>query len=1137
MLSSHKSVMRRGLHRSPAKGVTLKSIVATTFNSRFPPETSHLLGKRNFSWGARHTLGSKHAGKVWKGFSTHDNTRSRKKLYRGSIWNDHYVLHPRPYLPVQDWRLTSSLVKTSTAHTKADKAPASSTKSKGKMEEDWYNNYQQEKKKKYDDFMKRMEDDPIGMLFGRRWASWIDGAEAKLANASASSAQRGDVPGKSQTTYWDGGNERTTISVKPPEEKYADEQPQSGTVGDQTLERDYEIDPITNRKVPKPLSRSKMPPITTVPPTTNVAPKANTSVIPETSPISIFNGIALGLGTKESFDIPVRRFVPHTNSSSPTSQTKREQTSTVAELERRETTCSQRPKSWLAQEGFGLEREIKIDAQSHISVDIKPKASDPRIESALDRHVQANNPIKTESRRLGLQYDPTENTAEDIDLLRSSDVRASAGLRGRAPRESDAEKRVRQQKLEEDYESRRKHREIRLAQEVAAKRPQQTWESRESAPKEAPSESMLKLRALKQRYDGNKATTTEWVNEISDVEATPAQKPIESIKQSAVAAITEKANKIKAQIVPLKARLDAVKADYDALRQRWLDEKHRKEEKAAKRARVMHEEEVNAQKVAMNAMEMHGVESTSKRNAAVADDIRGIKSGHKPTRRQLQSLLPGEGDMASNVHEFASRDRWYKQKAPHASDKSDAKLQRLAKDKALIQEVRGIYEDTYGIIDTNHRQPPQGEEVPKPLSTSETQASTTSGTSLPHTDSTSSSTSASSHRPSSAESLQPWKAFHASLLGNDPSSDPLAMIQKLFDELRQGQAFVQERHTSSQHYEVLAIIQKLFSELGQIQAIIKSYRTNVKEMSSSEEFATMLQTVRRACEQSKGRSPKGAGKVATFGRDVSGADGSPKFKVDRSLESTYSEPLTIYRILAFDFAKQEIVSSKATSLAPFQPLLPVESLKLLNNPDRFLPDVMTLHNMGFTIVAGTSNAVVLQKPANTQEFDDSKREQVMKGMDYVDSTSVPDRIAGACGPHMTWEDNKAMRDQQHEGPCALVPPSSASSYPPNSASPTSSTAGICSTESAAIKPGEHKPAAPSPASIMPSSNRVRREEAVFSGRSRPNWEETERRRASKKHKRAEKQFKKSRLKNVLVTGIVTAVSCYAVGVISQMMQH
>jgi len=1136
MLSSHKAVSPRRLHSSSAKAVVTDPIAATTFYSPFSPMTYHHLCKRNFSWGAKHKLGSKNAGKVWKGFSTHDHTRSQKQLYQGTFWNRHYVSHLRPYLQVQEWRLSSSWGKPGTAYKKSDQAPTPSTKTKGEMEEDWYCNYQQQKKKQYDEFMKKMEDDPIAMLFGRRWANWIDGAEAKLANASAQSAQRDDVLGKSKRTYWDGRYGRAAIRVKISRDKDATKQQQPSTVGDQSQERDYEIDPITNRKVPKPPSRPKMSPIATVPPTTEVAPELSTHAMPEVPTQSTSSMRTPAQETKESFDILVRRFVPPTDKSTLNSQTKSEPMSTEAELERRKSPHSQRPKSWLAEEGFGLKQEAKSDDHSTLNTaDIKPKASIARIESALDRHVQANSPNKPELSLPVLQYNPRENTAEDIDLLRSSDVRASAGLRGKAPKQSDDEKRARQRKLEEEHRTREVHRESQLAQEMAGENPQQNLGSmREVTTREAPSE---KPRALKEKHDEHNATTAEWVNEISDREATLAPKRMETIKNIPEAAITEKANKIKAQTVPLKVRLDAVKAYYDDLRQQWLDEKLKKEEKAAKKARDMHEEEVDAQKVAMNAMEMRCFGSTSKQNKAVAHEIDGAESGHKPVRPQLQSLLPGEGDMASNVHEFASRDRWYKRKAPHASDELDARFERLARDKALIQKVRGIYEDTYGTIDTNHRQPPQGEEVPRPLSTPEAQVSASSSTSLPLPDGVGLSAPTKSCRPLSGEISQPLQAFHASLLGNNSGSDPLAIIQKLFNELRQAQAVLQDRSASSQYSEALAFIQKLFSELRQIQAIIKDYRNNAKQISNPEDFATMLQTVRRACNSSSDMTSKSAEKVASFGEEAPGVDSSPALQVDHSLKSKSFKPLTIYRILAFDPAKQDIVFSKATSLAPFHPLLPVESLKLLNNPGKFLPHLITLHNMGFTLVAGTNNTLVFQRPANAQEFNDSEREQVMRGVDYVDLMGVPNRIAGGCRPDMTWEDVKAMRNQQHENPPESFLSPSASSAPPEPTSPASAAAATCSTDSATSESAKSKPAAPTPVSNLPSGSRVHREEAVFSGRSRGNWQESERRRTSRKHKRAEKRVKRSKLKNVLVTGTVTAAFCYGVGVISQMMQH
>lgn len=815
-------------------------------------------------------------------------------------------------------------------------------------EEDWYCRYQRQKKQDYDDFMKKMEDDPIGMLFGKRWANWIEDVETKLANTSAPNIQQAKSPGRDKAPASDMGYARETSNVKPFGQNDTDKKSPESIIAHQSQEQEYVIDPITNRKVPR------------------LSPKLKT---PTPSIVGSRNSAQ---GPRRTIDIPVKSFMPSIDSPCPNAQPNLENKSTTPVLDH------QHHKQWLAREGFGLQREIKPNPPSPLNpVDSLSQAATSRIESALDRHLQAKSHSRSEPKGPALRYDPKENTTEDVDLLRPSDVRASAGLRGKAPKENEVDKQVRQRKLEEEYESRDLEREKQLAKEVAAESLHQDSRlTRDLAANAAPAGSM---RVLKKELTGCKATPIDWVNELSDMESASPLKSIGTVKQSAEAAINQKADKIKAQIAPLKARLDVMKSEYDALRQRWLDEKRRKEEKAAKKARDMHEEEVNAQKVAMDALEVRGVESTSKHSTAVGDNTSRDGTREKPARRQLQSLLPGEGDMASNVHEFANRDRWYKRKAPHANDELDAKLQRLSKDRALIQEVRAIYEDTYGTIDTNHRQPLPGDEEANPVTTHE--------------------------------------------------------------------------------------------------SVISAASTWTE-------------------------------KVVKFGQDASGVENSPEPMIDRSLGSSHFKPLSIYRILTFDANKEEIISSKATSLAPFQSLLPVESLRSLNNAGKFLPDLVTLHNKGFTLVAGASDILVFQKPANAQEFDDSEREHT-----------------------------NALRNQQHDDHRQLVLPASASLSPPTSTSTPLGAAETVSAQTATSESAKSESAAPSQVENLPSSSRVRREEAVFSGRSRGTWQESERRRSSKKHKRAQKQARRSRLKNVLLTGTLTAACCYAVGVVSQMMQH
>jgi hypothetical protein len=76
------------------------------------------------------------------------------------------------------------------------------------------------------------------------------------------------------------------------------------------------------------------------------------------------------------------------------------------------------------------------------------------------------------------------------------------------------------------------------------------------------------------------------------------------------------------------------------------------------------------------------------------------------TSSQLREMQ-GEGDMSPNVVNFAASDMWYKQpsSSPRTSMQNVAKDGQKTREKALVAEVRSIYETAYGTIDTQHRQP------------------------------------------------------------------------------------------------------------------------------------------------------------------------------------------------------------------------------------------------------------------------------------------------------------------------------------------------------------------------------------------------------------------------------------------------
>lgn len=70
-------------------------------------------------------------------------------------------------------------------------------------------------------------------------------------------------------------------------------------------------------------------------------------------------------------------------------------------------------------------------------------------------------------------------------------------------------------------------------------------------------------------------------------------------------------------------------------------------------------------------------------------------------------VLPAEGDICVNAPSFGENGKWYKRPA-NPSQPSKAEMERAeqkAYDQALVEQVQGIYEREYGVIDENHEQP------------------------------------------------------------------------------------------------------------------------------------------------------------------------------------------------------------------------------------------------------------------------------------------------------------------------------------------------------------------------------------------------------------------------------------------------
>lgn len=1138
MLSSRKALEPRSLHGSSTGTILLSK-------SRTGHRSSHSIFSlhREFSWGSKHKNTTSRAGTVYKGFDTQDSagtTVTQKQM--STLFGHHHLRRYLPsYVPIQESRFSSSWGK------KLETPSSSRNKAEANGEEDCYTRSEKQKLRQYNDFVKKVEHDPYTALFGNIWLDFSrENTEPKATRSpSPSPPKESSVPKKERTPEkWPSKSKSSSTKI-PEHRDFGARQSKSETIPVHEHDQEYEIDPITNRKVLK-TSPSPEPTVGHIKSQVTDVEKAFETIHKRWDPVSP--------GPLDRCFIVVEQAQVLSSPYPPSKETP------LLKHHNRD--------GWLAQEGFGNVHWHKAGAQPTLQThDAKPNSWAAKIETALDRHLSRKSTReKGTDDRPRMRYKPEENKTEDVDLLRPSDVRASAGLRGNLPKETDVDKQVRRQKLERNFESCSPDSANQLAGEIASDKLAQKREdstSERSTAADLHSGGWLKGTphdAKIRNKEASKGTPAARVNELSDVrdfDPVPIDEELDSTLVSKNESTTEpsnavtpeaqveargKASKLKAQIVPFKAKLDAMKAYYDSLREQWLQELQRVKEKAAeeeeakaqkvaKRVSQIHEEEIANQKVAMEAMEMRSNDGNPNTAKTTLDKGIGKDDGHKPAPRRLQSFLQGEGDMASNVHEFAGRDRWYKRKAPHAMDakdvEMDAKLQKLATDRALIREIRGIYEDTYGTIDTKHRQP----HVP----------------SIPLTKQSGYPTTSSSGRV----------ALHVQL----PSS--AAGITGSLRDLHK-----------SQSTDALEIVQKLFDQLREVQSIIQDYRSQTKQaLGASDKNTNMFRTL-SAFENRVMQIAKTSGQLARVRPgDMMAQDSVAVIAAANSKESTINRPLSTtapkatslkapkatklntYCILAYDSATQMVKSAEATTLALFskeESLLPLDALNRSSNPGKFLPHVMSLGDQGYEPVFGTSNILVFKKAINPHELAETKKTDTLKELNPLRNLLdhlpvVPDNSIGDCVGNwpfnpITEEDIEKYRQTQLdeiEAEQQKVKETQKQAVEKINEE-QQKVEEVRKTAMDGIKkekqPCEEAQKQQFASSISPShtpSDKVHRQETVFSGSRHGRWVDNNVK--HKKSKRAAGRRRKTIMKSMLMAGALTAASCYCVGVASEML--
>ncbi|KAL8775268.1 MAG: hypothetical protein Q9209_000274 [Squamulea sp. 1 TL-2023] len=744
---------------------------------------------RGYCWGKQHRWSYDAYPKSLKILGSHTRSSSASDSVHSYCGRSKHDLSSYNHSPTSlgGWRALSSWVRWTTNWDKSDHDTQAELKESRDEAAAAFKRLEKDTTEFYELVKRRIDADPFNAIFGRSllfpnraratwWGYAGDNREPKTEQqASGTSSEPPKTAGAGRI------NKQHAIraSKLPSNTQYtsgsSDLDPLAAS---SSLVEEYDFDPIAMRKVPKKSNERKP-----VPPTASSA-------------------------SNQTFDIPVKRFEeastqesspqPVDNGKTPDSNLTALQSSEVGTSVSQDTSII----DWLSQEGFRSKEGISVAKPN--SAATTTKAPTTKLESALERRTRRVSPdISANRAHNSVTYNAEENTTNDVDLLRASDIRAAAGAPAR---------------LRNNIESRKREDRIKLEAKFAA------------------------LRRME-------ADELKWKTELA-------------------------AAKKKIQEANVRKR-DEARND-------------------------LFEREILAQKTAMEALEMcRTSDGVSSSDAAVAHPEQA------------------EGDMASNVHEFADREHWYKRKAPHATKTEEQETGHITKARSLIREIRSIYEDTYGVIDTKHRQP--GSEV----SGTEEQNSNIS--------------------PSNDKGISAGTPEFVKNVAQ--SSGPLStqekigtMLQQLLDDSRYLQKLLQTRELTSQ------IREELFCR-------------NRSMRNASDAITEALSPKSFLPTQGSQKHP-----VVSEGQDAAMIPEEGPQPVSPSTDM--KKKSTIYCVLAYDPSIQEVTTAEMVSSSESSSerrLSLSEALSSLTEPVKFLPQLTKLQSQGFEVVSSDTNILVLKK--------------------------------------------------------------------------------------------------------------------------------------------------------------------------------
>ncbi|KAL8807850.1 MAG: hypothetical protein Q9182_000499 [Xanthomendoza sp. 2 TL-2023] len=347
--------------------------------------------------------------------------------------------------PHKGWRLSSSWSRWSFDPDKSSREDRYQGKEREEDVAIWGRTYEKLEKDTADLFeliKKRIDADPFDALFGRhfhypnraRTTWWGVGGSSEGPTTEAKAPGSRSKPGHSADLDGIKGQQTEGAPSSPSDSsyRYTGSSSGAGPAADNNYTEDFVIDPITMRKIPRKSSSR----------TTEKDHPSKTSTRTINVPIMRFGEYTTpGPSCQMSEDVQARDVslktanrkidIPIKRSDGSITRDPSRQLSEKVQFERLNSTDFIIPREvkqrdWLTREGFGP--KTKDDLLAEIPDPVTADRISPRIESALNRRMrERSQDLGKGKSKSGLTYEAQENKAEDIDLLRASDIRAASG--------------------------------------------------------------------------------------------------------------------------------------------------------------------------------------------------------------------------------------------------------------------------------------------------------------------------------------------------------------------------------------------------------------------------------------------------------------------------------------------------------------------------------------------------------------------------------------------------------------------------------------------------------------------------------------------------------------------------------------